>query len=83
MDVYERVTLNQLKSRHRIQVGQVLERRNFKIPIGLLRQYDPDLDFVSANLGISVTVLKLEPIEDPSPAATTACAGWPQAAVAP
>ncbi len=56
----------------------VLARRTFKIPIWLLRQYNPDLDFDSVNVGTSVTVPKLEPIEDPSPAATTtASAGGP------
>jgi membrane-bound lytic murein transglycosylase D len=57
----------------------VLARRSFKIPIWLLRQYNPDLDFDSVNVGVSVTVPQLEPIEDPSPAATTtASLGGPQ-----
>ncbi len=48
-----------------------LARRHFKVPIWLLRQYNPDLNFDSVKIGVSVTVPKLEPIEDPSPAATT------------
>ncbi len=72
---------------HLVRRGEslwVLARRTFKIPIWLLRQYNPDLDFDSVKIGVSVTVPKLEPIEDPSPAATTtASAGGPQAAVTP
>jgi membrane-bound lytic murein transglycosylase D len=49
----------------------LLTRRRFKIPIWLLRQYNPDLDFDSVAVGVSVTVPRLEPIEEPSPAATT------------
>ncbi len=59
---------------HVIRRGEslwVLARCSFKIPIWLLRQYNPDLDFDSVKVGVSVTVPKLEPIEDPSPAATT------------
>jgi hypothetical protein len=49
----------------------------------MLRPYDPHLDFNSANVGVSVTVPRLEPIEDPPPAATTpASAAEPGAAVA-
>ncbi|HSS65592.1 MAG TPA: LysM peptidoglycan-binding domain-containing protein [Gammaproteobacteria bacterium] len=62
----------------------VLARRTFEIPIWLLRQYNPDLDFDSVDVGVSVTVPKLEPLEDESPAATTtASAGGPPTAFAP
>ena len=62
----------------------MLARRTFKIPIRLLRRYNLDLNFDSLNVGVIVTIPKLGPVEDPSPAATTtARAKAPQAAVAP
>ncbi len=62
---------------HSVRRGEslwVLARRSFKIPIWLLRQYNPDLDLNNVNVGMSLTVPQLEPIEDDRPAAGTATA---------
>ena len=52
----------------------VLARRKYGIPIWLLRQYNPDMDFDTVDIGVTVTVPKLEPLGDESPVANTTTA---------
>jgi membrane-bound lytic murein transglycosylase D len=56
---------------HRGESLWVLARRTFEIPIWLLRQYNPDLDFDTVDVGVSVTVPRLEALEDQSPSGTS------------
>jgi membrane-bound lytic murein transglycosylase D len=67
-------------SDHVIRYGEslwVLARRKYDVPIWLLRQYNPDLDFDSVDIGVSVTVPLLEPLDEETPGSrtTTARAG--------
>jgi membrane-bound lytic murein transglycosylase D len=62
---------------HVIRQGEslwILARRNYEIPIWLLRQYNPDLNFDSVAVGANVTVPQVEPMDDSSPAGNTTTA---------
>lgn len=64
-------------STHVIRPGEslwILARRNYDIPIWLLRQYNPDLNFDSVGVGANVTVPQVEPMDDGSPAGNTTTA---------
>ncbi|MDX1435031.1 MAG: LysM peptidoglycan-binding domain-containing protein, partial [Gammaproteobacteria bacterium] len=55
---------------HVIRSGEslwILARRTYDIPIWLLRQYNPDLDFDDVAIGVTVVVPQLEPLEESSP----------------
>ena len=52
----------------------ILARRKYEIPIWLLRQYNPDLDFDAIDVGVTVTVPQLEPLDDGSPVEKTTTA---------
>jgi membrane-bound lytic murein transglycosylase D len=65
---------------HVVQQGEslwILARRKYEIPIWLLRQYNPDLNFDAVDIGANVTVPQLEPMDDDAPVTktTTAKAG--------
>jgi membrane-bound lytic murein transglycosylase D len=67
-------------STHVIRQGEslwILARRKYEIPIWLLRQYNPDLNFNAVDVGANLTVPQLEPLDDDSPVTktTTAKAG--------
>ncbi len=67
-------------STHVIRRGEslwVLARREYKIPIWLLRQYNPDMDFDAVDIGATVTVPGIEALDKESSVAktTTAKAG--------
>ena len=50
-------------STHVVRRGEslwILARRRFEIPLWLLRQYNPDLDFDSVDIGVTLTVPQLE-----------------------
>jgi len=52
---------------HVIRSGEslwILARRTYDIPIWLLRQYNPDLDFDTVDIGITVVVPQLEPLDE-------------------
>ena len=50
----------------------ILARRTYEIPIWLLRQYNPDLDFDAVAIGVTVTVPRVESLgEEPVVARTT------------
>lgn len=64
-------------SSHVIRQGEslwILARRTYEIPIWLLRQYNPDLDFDAVAIGVTVAVPRVESLgEEPTVArATTA-----------
>jgi membrane-bound lytic murein transglycosylase D len=64
-------------STHVIRPGEslwILARRTYEIPVWLLRQYNPDLDFAAVAIGVTVTVPRVESLgEEPTVArATTA-----------
>jgi membrane-bound lytic murein transglycosylase D len=62
---------------HVIRRGEslwILARRTYEVPIWLLRQYNPDLDFDSVDIGVTVTVPQLEPLQDGTPVARTTTA---------
>jgi len=64
-------------STHVIRRGEslwILARRNYDIPIWLLRQYNPDLNFDSVDVGANVTVPQVEPMDGESPLTTTTTA---------
>ena len=52
----------------------ILARRKYEVPVWLLRQYNPDLDFDAIDVGVTVTVPQLEPLDDGSPTGQTATA---------
>jgi membrane-bound lytic murein transglycosylase D len=52
----------------------ILARREYEIPIWLLRQYNPDLDFDAVDIGAKVTIPQLEPLDGESPVARTTTA---------
>jgi membrane-bound lytic murein transglycosylase D len=62
-------------STHVIRQGEslwILARRTYDIPIWLLRQYNPDLDFDAVAIGVTVTVPRVESLgEEPVVARTT------------
>ena len=62
-------------STHVIRQGEslwILARRTYEIPIWLLRQYNPDLDFDAVAIGVTVTVPRVESLgEEPVIARTT------------
>jgi membrane-bound lytic murein transglycosylase D len=67
-------------STHVVRQGEslwILARRKYEIPIWLLRQYNPDVNFDAVDIGLNVTVPQVEPLDEESPVAktTTAKAG--------
>ena len=64
-------------STHVIRQGEslwILARRTYEIPIWLLRQYNPDLDFDAIDIGATVTVPRVERVDEESPVARTTTA---------
>jgi LysM repeat protein len=64
-------------STHVIRQGEslwILARRTYEIPIWLLRQYNPDLDFDAVDVGATVTVPTIETLDEESPIARTTTA---------
>jgi len=62
---------------HVIRQGEslwVLARRKYDIPIWLLRQYNPDMDFDTVDIGATVTIPQVEPLDEESPVAKTVTA---------
>jgi peptidoglycan lytic transglycosylase D len=62
---------------HVIRQGEslwVLARRKYDIPIWLLRQYNPDMDFDAVDIGATVTIPRIEPLDEESPVAKTVTA---------
>jgi len=62
---------------HVIRQGEslwILARRKYAIPIWLLRQYNPDMNFDSIVVGATVAVPQLEPLDDEAPAGKTTTA---------
>jgi len=62
---------------HVIRQGEslwVLARRKYDIPIWLLRQYNPDMDFDAIDIGATVTIPRVEPLDEESPAVETVTA---------
>jgi len=62
---------------HVIRQGEalwVLARRKYDIPIWLLRQYNPDMDFDAVDIGATVTIPRVEPLDEESPVAKTVTA---------
>jgi membrane-bound lytic murein transglycosylase D len=67
-------------STHVIRQGEslwILAKRRYDIPIWLLRQYNPDLNFDAVDIGTNITVPRVEALDDDSPVnkTTTASAG--------
>lgn len=52
----------------------ILARREYEIPIWLLRQYNPDLNFGAIGIGATVTIPRLESLDGESPVARTTTA---------
>ncbi len=52
----------------------ILARRTYEIPIWLLRQYNPDLDFDAIDIGATVTVPRVERLDEEPPVARTTTA---------
>ena len=64
-------------STHVIRQGEslwILARRTYEIPIWLLRQYNPDLDFDAIDIGATVTVPRVERLDEEPPVARTTTA---------
>jgi len=64
-------------STHVIRRGEslwILARRQYDIPIWLLRQYNPDMKFDAVGVGVNVTVPKVEPLDEGAPVANTTTA---------
>jgi membrane-bound lytic murein transglycosylase D len=62
---------------HVIRPGEslwILARRKYEIPIWLLRQYNPDLDFDAVYVGATVTIPRVETLDEQSSPATTTTA---------
>ena len=62
---------------HVIRSGEslwILARRKYDIPIWLLRQYNPDMDFDAVDIGATVNVPQLEPLDGETPVAKTTTA---------
>ena len=47
----------------------ILARRTYEIPIWLLRQYNPDLEFDAVDIGATITVPRVETLDEESPVA--------------
>ncbi len=67
-------------STHVVRRGEslwILAKRTYQVPIWLLRQYNPDLEFDAVGVGVTLTVPQLEPLDGDLPVAktTTASAG--------
>ena len=62
-------------STHIIRRGDslwILARREYGIPIWLLRQYNPDMDFDAVDVGAKVTIPQIEPLDgEPAASQTT------------
>jgi membrane-bound lytic murein transglycosylase D len=61
-------------STHVIRRGEslwILARRQYRIPVWLLRQYNPDMTFDAVDIGAKVTVPQVEPLDEEPPIATT------------
>ena len=52
----------------------ILARREYGVPIWLLRQYNPDMDFDAVDVGATITIPRLEPLDEESPEAATTTA---------
>ena len=64
-------------SAHVIRRGEslwILARRQYHIPVWLLRQYNPDMKFNAVEIGANITVPQVEPVDEESPVATTTTA---------
>jgi membrane-bound lytic murein transglycosylase D len=64
-------------STHVIRQGESLwglARRKYERPIWLLRQYNPDMDFDAIDIGATVNIPQVEPLDEESPAAKTVTA---------
>ena len=64
-------------STHVVRGGEslwILARRTYEIPIWLLRQYNPDLDFDAVDVGATVTVPRVETLDEESSVARTTTA---------
>ena len=64
-------------STHVIRRGEslwILARRQYDIPIWLLRQYNPDMNFDAVGIGVNVTVPQVEPLDEAPPMANTTTA---------
>lgn len=64
-------------STHVIRGGEslwILARRQYDIPIWLLRQYNPDMNFDAVGIGVNVTVPQVEPLDEAPPVANTTTA---------
>jgi membrane-bound lytic murein transglycosylase D len=51
---------------HKLKRGEsvwILTLRNYKIPVWLLRQYNPDLDFGAVRPGMRIVFPRIEPVE--------------------
>jgi membrane-bound lytic murein transglycosylase D len=62
---------------HVIRQGEslwILAHRTYDIPIWLLRQYNPDLNFDAVDIGANVTVPQVEPLNAASPLTETTTA---------
>lgn len=62
---------------HVIRQGEslwVLARRKYRVPIWLLRQYNPDLNFDAVDIGANVIVPQLEPLDVEVPVTKTTTA---------
>ena len=64
-------------STHVIRRGEslwILARRQYDIPLWLLRQYNPDMKFDAVAIGVNVTVPQVESLGEASPLANTTTA---------
>ncbi len=64
-------------STHVIRQGEslwILAQRTYEIPIWLLRQYNPDLEFNAVDIGATITVPRVETLDEESPIASTTTA---------
>jgi membrane-bound lytic murein transglycosylase D len=62
---------------HVIRRGEslwVLARRKYRVPIWLMRQYNPDLNFDAVDIGANVIVPQLEPLDVEVPVTKTTTA---------
>jgi membrane-bound lytic murein transglycosylase D len=64
-------------STHVVRQGEslwILAQRKYRIPIWLLRQYNPDMDFDAVGIGAAFIVPRVEPLDDESPAVSAPAA---------
>ena len=62
---------------HVIRQGEslwILAKRKYDIPIWLLRQYNPDLNFDAVDIGTNITVPRVEALDEDAPVAKTTTA---------